>query len=321
MTHYGPSSAFLLLGGKNVSADVWDITENVENVNEQSNGLGVTMQEFESVGIAKAAFEAKGGFYTDDTLRVVAAIQSLQGTRQLMSYGMQGQTMGADVNLIDGTFATKFNRIAQREALTKANADYVLSGKLYRGSLLHALSAETTAGNNEATSFDGLNLPDLPSISISATSEADPTEITTATAHGLITGDIVVIVDDDSTPSLDGSHTVTVTGTLTFTVPVEVTAAGSAGSFKKVTQTNAIAQLHVPALTLGGYTNLVVKVRHSHDNITFADAGTFAAITAAGTAASITITGQIRRYRAMSWAWTGAGSGQTAIPYVALSNN
>lgn len=321
MTNYGPSSAFVLLGGKNVSADVWDMTEDVINVNEQSNGIGVTMQEFLSVGLAKASLEAKGGYYSDSVLQIVAAAQALGGSKQLMSYGLVGQTMGADVNIIDGAYAFKFNRIAQREALTKANADFVLTGKLYRASLLHALTAETTAGNNEATSFDGLNLPDLPSVAITSSSVANPTVIT-APAHGLITGDVIVISGHSgSTPTINGERTATVTGVNTFTIPVTVTVAGTGGTFKKVTQTNAVAHLHVPALTLGGYTNLIVKVRHSSDNATFTDAGTFSAITVAGTAASVTITGQIKRYRAMSWAWTGAGSGQSAIPYVAISNN
>lgn len=321
MTNYGPSSAFILFGGKNISADVWDITEDVQNVLEQSNGIGVTMQEFLSVGIARVNLEAKGGFYTDDTLRVVAAVQGLQGTKQLMSFGLVGQAMGADVNLIDGAYAMKFNRIAQRELLTKANADYTLSGKLYRASLLHALTAETANGNNEATSFDGINLPDLPSVAITSSSVANPTVITSP-AHGLVTGDVIVISGHSgSTPTINGERIVTVTGVNTFTIPVNVTVAGTGGTFKKATQTNAIAHLHVPALTLGGYTNVIVKVRHSSDNSTFTDAGTFSAITTPGTTASITISGQIKRYRAISWAWTGSGSNQSFIPYVAISNN
>jgi len=67
-------------------------------------------------------------------------------------------------------------------------------------------------------------------VTILATSEEDPTEITTDGAHGLVTGDHVIIADDTSTPSLNGEHVVTVTDTDTFTIPVEVTTAGDAGT-------------------------------------------------------------------------------------------
>jgi len=48
--------------------------------------------------------------------------------------------------------------------------------------------------------------------------------ITTATAHGLTSGDIVNIVGTNTTPSTLGSFVATVTGPTTFTIPVTVTA-------------------------------------------------------------------------------------------------
>jgi len=75
--------------------------------------------------------------------------------------------------------------------------------------------------------------------------------------------------------------------------------------------------LQVTALTLGGYTNCVVKQRHSADNVTYADLGTFAVVTAIG-AERITIAGTVNRYVAISWAWTGSGSGQSITALVGL---
>lgn len=73
------------------------------------------------------------------------------------------------------------------------------------------------------------------------------------------------------------------------------------------------AYLQVSALTLGGYTNLVVTMRHSADNNTFADLGSaFTAVTAAPAAQRITFASTVNRYVAMAWAWTGSGSGNTA---------
>ncbi|NJO18791.1 MAG: hypothetical protein HC838_00205, partial [Spirulinaceae cyanobacterium RM2_2_10] len=81
--------------------------------------------------------------------------------------------------------------------------------------------ATSTAG----TSFS----PPLPNENlITAISVANPTVITSAD-HGLTTGDIVTIFESNSTPSINGDQTVTVTGANTFTIPVNVTVIGNAG--------------------------------------------------------------------------------------------
>jgi len=69
--------------------------------------------------------------------------------------------------------------------------------------------------------------------------------------------------------------------------------------------------LQVNALTLGGYTNLIVKVRHSTNNSTFTDLLTFAAVTAAPSAQRVTVAGTVNQYLATSHAWTGSGSGMS----------
>lgn len=67
--------------------------------------------------------------------------------------------------------------------------------------------------------------------SITSSSVASPTVITAA-AHGLTTGNNILIAGHTgSTPDINGSHTVTVTGTDTFTIPVNVTVAGTGGTW------------------------------------------------------------------------------------------
>ena len=77
--------------------------------------------------------------------------------------------------------------------------------------------------------------------------------------------------------------------------------------------------LQVTALTLGGYTNHIAKVRHSTDNITFADLLTFAAVTTAQTGQRVTVAGTVNRYLSTSRAWTGGGSGQSWTGMIAFS--
>lgn len=64
---------------------------------------------------------------------------------------------------------------------------------------------------------------------ITSISVANPTVITTSAIHALETGDVVYIHDSDSTPLVDGSYTITKLSPTTFSIPVNVTVAGTVG--------------------------------------------------------------------------------------------
>lgn len=63
---------------------------------------------------------------------------------------------------------------------------------------------------------------------VTENSIANPTVIST-TAHGLASGDSVDISGSNSTPTIDGTHVVTVIDENRFSVPVNVTVAGNTG--------------------------------------------------------------------------------------------
>jgi hypothetical protein len=72
-------------------------------------------------------------------------------------------------------------------------------------------------------------------IAIESISVANPTVITTSVPHSLVSGVSAPILGTTTTPTVVGSHVVTVTSPTTFTVPVNVTvgqadAAGTVGS-------------------------------------------------------------------------------------------
>lgn len=73
---------------------------------------------------------------------------------------------------------------------------------------------------------------------ISANSLANPTIVTTSTVHGLTTADTVTITGSNSTPSINGVWPVIVIDTTHFSVPVNCSVAGTAGTV----QTPAIVQ-------------------------------------------------------------------------------
>lgn len=65
---------------------------------------------------------------------------------------------------------------------------------------------------------------------IESNTVASETEVT-STSHNLSTGDIVYIVGSNCDPTIDGPRTVSVTGSDTFVVPVNVTTAGTSGEW------------------------------------------------------------------------------------------
>ena len=77
------------------------------------------------------------------------------------------------------------------------------------------------------------------------------------------------------------------------------------------------------ALTLGGYTNFQAVLQDSADNITFADitGGAFTAKTTSPAAQRLTLSGTIRQYTACRWAFSGAGSGNTATFMAGIVRN
>lgn len=86
-----------------------------------------------------------------------------------------------------------------------------------------AFYATSTAGS----SFS----PEIPEKSlITVITMANPTVVTSA-AHGLVTGNMITVYDSDSTPTIDGERTVTVIDPNTFSIPVNVTVAGTTGSW------------------------------------------------------------------------------------------
>jgi len=65
---------------------------------------------------------------------------------------------------------------------------------------------------------------------ISAASLANPTQITTATAHGFTNGQSIYVNCPTSTPVINGNYTITYVGANDFTIPVNVSSAGNSGS-------------------------------------------------------------------------------------------
>ena len=84
-----------------------------------------------------------------------------------------------------------------------------------------------------------------------------------------------------------------------------------------LTNTGGAAVLQVTQLTLGGYTSATVTVRHSSDNVTFADLVAMSAVNASTNPVpcaerKVIASGTtINKYLSSQWAFTGTGSGMS----------
>ncbi len=138
-------------------------------------------------------------------------------------------------------------------------------------------------------------------VNITSSSVANPSVIVTATAHGLQTGDSVLIAGHTSTPTLNGGHTVTVVNATSFTVPVNVTVGGGAnGTVQRTSHRGWAAQNQVFSIT---GTSVTVTVQDAPNNVAgeFVNVtgGAFAAVTsgaARGAERIASAAGIIQRY-------------------------
>jgi hypothetical protein len=302
-------TAFFLVDGLSLLAYSSALSDGKEAITEDVKALGEAWPRPLPTG-DKAAEFAQNGWYDDATNATHQAFNEQQGVSRVLCYGFSGNTAGQPFGGFAGIYGQKYTRLVSKNALHKANATYQVTGSADEGVILHPLGAETAAGNTEgASSVDRNAETVVPLTTITSSSVANPTVITCATPHGLTSGDTVLIAGHSgSTPTVNGERVATVLSTTTFSVPVNVTVGGTGGTVKQMsTQAGGAAYLQVTALSLGGYTNVVAKVRHSADDSSYVDLVTFAAKTAIGSERA-TVAGTVYRHLASSWAFTGSGS-------------
>lgn len=95
-------------------------------------------------------------------------------------------------------------------------------------------------------------------IAIASISVASPTVITTSVPHSLVTGTTYTLNGTTTTPTVNGSFVVTVTGPTTFTVPVAVTIgqADAAGTIGAPSWTDLTVPAHIQSAALLMLTHL-----------------------------------------------------------------
>lgn len=311
----GANFSVLLVDGYNVAAAVMDNASiAIEALTQQTNPFGVATESHTPVGITKGTLVAGGGLYDTATDALHSANGTVVGIQRVVCAALYGNTPGKPFFGFEGAYSQKYEVMDQKDGLTKANVVYVVTGDVDEGQIVQDLATFTadwdtkTGGSNAAdtpvdyTTYDGNR-----AIPITSNSIANPTVVTCSKPHGLTTGDKVLIAGvATSDPTINGSRTVTVISTTTFSVPVNVTTGGTGGTLVKV-DTNAGGVGYVHCTAFSGLTDLVLKIMHSPDDITYAALVTFATITGV-TKERKTVTGTVDRYLSSNGDVTGTGS-------------
>lgn len=263
--------------GDNVYMQGVDLSGDVVQLNTIRGGPALLDQ----TAINSSARERLGGmvdgeiswetFFNDVALGSFVKLKARPTTNQLVSY-LRGTTLGDPAACLrgkqinhdwdradDGAVVGKVQVLGSGSTGDKTALEWCRS--LTAGKVTHASATN-------GSSIDG-GAAQATAVVITSSSVANPTVITTATPHGLVTGDSVIIASHaGSTPTVNGSYTATVTGASTFTVPVNVSVGGTGGTVTK-TSTNfgLSAYLHLFDLASG---TVDWEIQDSADNSSFA---------------------------------------------------
>ena len=317
MAKHGSSAfKFLLINGYDLLASsLQGINWKREAKTENAHGLGDTAELPTPVGIAKYTLSQSGGFFNDAASGAHGLLAAgSTGASRVVCFAVAGNSVGAPFVGCLGALTVAYEVIPQNGALTKANAEYQVTGHAYDGQIVQPWDTKTGDWNTDTlnTVVDYATDPSQTVIPIASASKAATCVVTTEVDHGLTTGQVILISDNTLTGTvINGERTVTVTGPTTFTVPVNTSGsagAGTGGSFVRCsTVGGAYGFLQVSACS--GFTNFVGTIQDSADNVTYATLVTFPDNVTAPYAATVTNGAEtVNRYVAFDGNVTGSGS-------------
>lgn len=315
---YGSGSALFLVDGYDfLAAKVKTLALKITSIVEQADGLGDLSEIFLPIGKQQAALTQGGAFFDTATNSIHDGMATKLGTTpqatpRVICVGIMGNTLGAVCYGIQGAFGVEYEAALDLGKLTKADAVHVLAGLVERGAIIQPTATKTANWNTKTlgTVFDYTTDLSQFVTPITSNSAANPSVITTPVPHGLTTGQVILISGvATSSPTINGERIVTVISPTTFSVPVNVTIAGSGGSFVKASTVNGGAA-YQQITALSGFTGFVGKIRHSADDTTYADLATFANVTSAPNAQRVAVAAgtTVNRYLCFDGAVTGSGS-------------
>lgn len=313
MAKYGSGSFgfFLAAGYSLLASSLQGVSYKREAITEMAHGLGATAELPTPVGVSKYTLTQSGAFFDDTTNGAHDLLKLANGASRVVCFTVADNTLGAPFVGCLGALTVGYEVLAQNAALTKANATYAISGETYVGQIVQPWATKTEDWNTDTlnTPVDYATDPSQTVIPITSNSQANPSVVTTTVAHGLTTGQVILISGvSDSDADINGEQTVTVLSDTTFSVPVDATtSAGTGGSFVRCSTVNGgVGFQQVSAVS--GFTNYVGTLYDSPDDSTYSSLLAFADTTTGIAGESVAVSGTVDRYLVHDGNVTGTGS-------------
>lgn len=312
----GSQFSTFLVDGYSLAASLSEaVTINKENLTEQTNPFGVTSEQHTPIGVDKGMLTVGGGFYDPTADALHTAIGTVVEIARVVCAAILGDVISRHFFGFEGAYTQKYEVLDKRDGLTRANATYLVSGAVEEGEIVQATATFTADWD---TKTGGAGVTDAPVdhtldtmqrvIPITSNTLANPSVVTTPVPHGLVTGQVILISGViTSSPTINGQRTVTVITPTTFSAPVNVTTAGTGGTFILASTTTG-GSGYIQCSALSGFSGFVGKIMHSPDDSTYAALITFTNITAAPGKERKTVTGTVDRYLSFNGDVTGSGS-------------
>lgn len=269
----------LFAGGHDISEDIAAL----QRIGGGPNLLDVST--LDKVGMKRIAGRFDGEFnvsvlYDPDVAHV--PLSALPTTAVHLMFAMPGTTAGDYAAMLAAKLVDYAPSVGNDlAAMFAVQAQASEGAPLEWGRMITAGKRTDTGATASGTGITLPTPPGVAAVAITSATAASPTEVT-ATAHGLQTGDSVLIAGTNQA-TLNDEWTVTVTGDDTFTVPCDLSVAGAAsgGTVQRTSYRGWAAQCQVFSVT---GTSMTVTVQDAHEAVSgsFANltGGAFAAVSA-----------------------------------------
>lgn len=301
-------AVFLVDGFDLLSSKIQNLSFKAQAMTERVDGLGDTWQKNSPTGVSTATLAQTGAFFDDTLNSIHDALKASTDVLRIACWAIAGNVIGNRFFGMQGTYGSTYSVLGKVGGLTKADVTYTVSGQVDRGAIVMNQAAQTANWTGAAVDYTLDTAQRV--IPITSNSIANPSVVTTPVPHGLTTGQVILIAGvATSSPTINGQQTVTVITPTTFSVPVNVTVAGTGGTFVLASTVNGGAGYQAIS-AFSGFTGVVGKVQHSVDNSVWADLVTFTNVTAGPVAERIVVAAgtTVNRYTRHIGTVTGAGS-------------
>ena len=162
MKYSGSSLDVMLVDGYNLApAIVENVVISDEQITEQTNPFGVESEQHTPINLSKGALTAGGGFYDQAKDALHTALGTVVGISRIVCAAIATNVAGKTFFGFEGAYSQKYDVMAQRDGLTKANVTYLVSGKVERGQIVQPLANKFLASLFSRLTADGIQMDQL----------------------------------------------------------------------------------------------------------------------------------------------------------------